>query len=228
MPPRTERPGLELVSSKLLTVIIAILHVSIHAGSWNLLNLFYRYMFSPPKRPYHACRISFSIRERSKLTWPRRIPTPKVSKAFTQRALLLMKVWEQPVVKYLPVISAAQSGDSKRLQAETRWCQAGEACPVETHSRKLPVTALKWYPAIRADFRKWLGGFSMFSGGGWVHILVYLFFRKKNTALKADNACLTYWTSHLVLNPRGWKERFSTLFHMFFWSRFDFYPSNKT
>lgn len=32
------------------------------------------------------------------------------------------------------------------------------ACPVETQTRKLPVTALKRYPVIRADFRKLPGG----------------------------------------------------------------------
>lgn len=44
----------------------------------------------------------------------------KLKSFYSKLFLLMKKMSEEPVVQHLPVISAAQSGDSKRLQAETR------------------------------------------------------------------------------------------------------------
>lgn len=103
-------------------------------------------------------------------------------------------------VKHLPVISAARPGDSKCLQTETCWCQAWEPCPVETHSRKLPVTGLKWYPVIRADFRKLGGGgHSVCSQGEAEFISWYTCSSERKTLL--SNQIMHAWLIELHTLP---------------------------
>lgn len=173
--------------------------VSVCADSWNMLNLFYTCIFATPDLPYQDCRISSSVRVRSTSTRSMWTPNPNVSKALSQHALLLMKAWAQPLNIYLLLLLLGQAtvNVSRQRPADARH---------ENHACRNPQqeAACHWAKVIPCD-KSWLqevmGGGGMFSGGGWAHILVDLFFRKNNTALKSDNACLTYWTSHLALNP---------------------------
>lgn len=79
---------------------------------------------------------------------------------------------------------------SRQRHADVRQ----ENVPCRNPDQEAACHCAEVIPCDKSWLQEVTGGFSMFPGGGWVHILVYLFFRKKNTGLKADNACLTYWT----------------------------------
>lgn len=104
---------------------------------------------------------------------------------------------------------------SRQRHADVRQ----ENVPCRNPDQEAACHCAEVIPCDKSWLQEVTRGFSMFPGGGWVHILVYLFFRKKNTGLKADNACLTYWTLPWTHKDKE-KKRFRQ-FHVFFQSRPD-------
>lgn len=109
-------------------------------------------------------------------------------KPFYLLTCLAWRKTERWVVKHSPVFVTRQSdrGDSKHIP---RWRPAGAKHEnhVETQTRKSAVTVLKWYPEIRADFRK----LPRSRVGSQVesklaHISVYLFSVQKQTPASAE------------------------------------------
>lgn len=92
-------------------------------------------------------------------------------------------------------------------------------CPVETQTRKLPVTALKWYPVIRADFRKLLGG-SVCSQVEAEFISWYTCSSERKTLVWKQ--IMHAWLIELCLElTRTKKKKRFRQFHVFFQSRPD-------